>query len=211
MTNKHISILFLFVILSLLSGCGSSAFNCTRLEQILGRDADLVKFSYTIADDLANSAMPPLMPMNPQQPVLTTTLVDNSNLNKTTKLGRIIQEHVGSRFVQLGYTVREIKLEKELHITPGSGETMLTRDSTKLEATQQAQAIFVGTFSRANRTLYISARLIDPHTNNIIASTDYNLCIDTHISSALGLNTGYEDMIQEPKRPFLNSIFRQLK
>ena len=201
----------LFLLPLILSGCGSSAFNCTQLEQILGRDADLIKLSYKIADNLANSAMPPIMPMDPKQPILTTTLVDNSNLNKTTTFGRIIQEHVGSRFVQLGYTVREIKLEKQLNITPGSGETILTRDTSKLSSELQAQAIFVGTLTRADRTLYISTRLVDPRTNNIIASDDYNLCIDGHIYSALGLNAGYDDMIEEPKRPFLNSVFRKLK
>lgn len=191
----------------LLAGCGVTYFNCTPLENILGKDADLVDFSYKIAENLANTAMPPIMPMDPNKPILVTTLADNTNLQQTTTLGRIIQEHVSSRFVQLGYTVREVKLEQQLHITPENGETMLTRDASKLNTEQQAQAIFVGTITRADRTLYISARLINPHNHNIIASDDYSLCVDGHIYAALGLNSGYDDMIREPERPFLNTIF----
>lgn len=200
---------FIFIALTslILSGCGSAHFNCTPLERFIGRNADLVQFSYKIADNLAGQALPPLMPMAPNKPILMTTPVDNGNLQQTTTFSRILQEHISSRFVQLGYAVREIKLESQLHITPGSGETMLTRDQDKLQSEHLAQAIFVGTVTRADRTLYISMRLIDPQNHNIISSDDYTLCVDGHIYAALGLNTGYDDMIQEPERPFLNSIF----
>lgn len=199
--------LFLATTCLFLSGCGSTKFNCTPLERFLGKNTDLVNFSYQIADNLAGKASPPLMPMALNKPILMTTPVDNSNLQQTTTFGRILQEHVRSRFVQLGYTVRETKLENQLHITQGSGETMLTRDQDKLKSEHLAQAIFVGTITRADRTLYISMRLINPHNHNIISSDDYTLCVDGHIYAALGLNTGYDDMIQEPERPFLNSIF----
>ncbi len=200
-------LIFVFFTSLILGGCGFSQFNCTPLEKFLGKDADLVTFSYQIADNLAGKAMPPIMPMAPNKPILMTTPVDNNNLQQTTTLSRILQEHISSRFVQLGYTVRETKLESQLNITPGSGETMLTRDQDKLKSEHLAQAIFVGTITRADRTLYISMRLINPHNHNIISSDDYTLCVDGHIYAALGLNSGYDDMIREPERPFLNTIF----
>ena len=193
--------------LFLLGGCAS--FNCTRLENLLGGSTNLIQFSYRIADHLIERAMPPLLPRQPDMPVMVTTFVDNNDLTQTSPFGRILQEQIASRLVQLGYTVREIKLGNTLHIEPKSGETILTRDLTQLSAEQQAQAILVGTISRTDRILYISARLINPTNNNVLATEDYRLCMDNSIMAMFGLQ--YQDAIDrpiaEPSQPLLNSIF----
>lgn len=198
--------LALLVLLVSLSSC--SSFNCTRLENIIGSDTDLIAFSYIIAEQLVDTAMPPLVPRHPDMPVLITTLVDNNNLKQTSQFGRVVQEHISSRFVQLGYSVKEIKLAHNLQIERKSGETILSRDLKKLSSSQKAQAILVGTISITNRIMYVSTRLINPANSNIISSKDYRLCMDDHILAMLGLqriNDG--DMIEEPSQPLLNSIF----
>lgn len=189
------------------SSCAS--LNCTRLETLFGGDTDLIRFSYNIADHLAQRAMPPLIPRQPNMPVLVTTFVDNNDLEQTSQFGRVLQEHIASRLVQLGYTVREMKLANTLRIEPKSGETILTRDLSQLSAGQQAQAILVGTISRTDRILYISARLINPLNNNILATDDYRLCMDDNIQAMFGLQRqdDIDKPIAEPKQPFLNSIF----
>ncbi len=193
--------ILVFILVCFFSGC--SRFNCTRLEDLLGADTDLISFSYNIADRLTASANPPLVPLNPDMPILVTTFVDNNDLEKTSQLGRTLQEHIASRLVQLGYTVKEIKLSNSLSIEPRSGETILSRDLKKLSQTQKAQAILVGTLSSTNRTLYISSRLINPITANVITSDDYRLCMDDHILAMFGLQRAERDeMIQEPERPF---------
>ena len=188
------------------SGCAS--FNGTRLESLLGGDTDLIRLSYNITDHLVERAMPPLMPRQSNIPVLVTTFVDNNDLKQTSHFGRILQEHIASRLVQLGYTVREIKLAGTLQIEPKSGETILTRDLSLLNAEQQAQAILVGTISRTDRILYISARLINPVNNNILATDDYRLCMDDNILAMFSLQRqdDIDEPIAEPKQPFLNSI-----
>lgn len=198
--------LFLVVLLLVTSGC--SALNCTQVENILGKPTNLIDFSYNIAEKLVIRAMPPLFPRHPDMPILVTTLVDNNNLDHTNRFGRTLQEHISSRLVQLGYTVREIKLADSLHIEPRHGETILSRDLTKLSDEQQAQAILVGTISKANRILYISARLINPVNNNIIASDDYQLCMDDDIVNLFGLQyqSDRDQPINEPSQPFLNRI-----
>lgn len=192
-----------------MGGCARSDFNCTPLEGVLGGDINLIPFSYKIAENLTAMAMPPLIPMHPGQPILVTTIVDNNDLQQTSQFGRILQEHISSRFVQLGYTVREIKLEHQLHITPKSGETMLTRDSTKLNTEVLAQAILVGTISRTDKILYVSVRLINPKNGNIISSDDHRLCLDEHMLTMFGYKPPQpgDEYIQEPARPFLNSFF----
>lgn len=198
--------LFLVGLLLITSGC--SSLNCTRLENILGKRKNLIDFSYNIAEKLVTRAMPPLLPRHPDMPVLVTTFVDNNNLDHTSRFGRTLQEHIASRLVQLGYTVREIKLADTLDIEPRNGETILSRDIARLSGEQQAQAILVGTISQANRILYISARLINPVNNNIIASDDYQLCMDDDILNLFGLQyqSDRDNPINQPSQPFLNRV-----
>jgi TolB-like protein len=160
-TQFPVSRLVTFVVVAFVlffhNGCAS--LNCTRLENLLGGNTNLIQFPYTIADHLAERALPPLVPRHPDMPILVTTFVDNNDLQQTSRFGRVLQEHIAFRLVQLGYKVREMKLANTLHIEPKSGETILSRDLTQLSDGQQAQAILAGTISRTNRILYISARL----------------------------------------------------
>lgn len=201
-------VVYVVLLFMLLLHSGCSSFNGTRLENILGGKTNLIDFSYTIADNLAERALPPLVPHHPDMPILITTFVDNNDLEQTSHFGRILQEHIASRFVQLGYTVREMKLSNTLHIEPKSGETILTRDLTKLSDGQPAQAILVGTISRTNRILYISARLINPVNSNILATDDHQLVMDDDTLAMFGLQrqSAGDNPIEEPDQPFLNSI-----
>lgn len=203
-TTLHHALLLSIVIA--ISGC--AGFNCTRLEGLLGGKTDLVELSYKIAEDLIVTAIPPLIPRHPEMPVVVTTFVSNSNLEKTSSFGRLLQEHIGSRFVQYGYTVKEIKLANNIFIEPKSGETILTRELSELSPDLNAQAIVVGTFTRTNRTLYLSSRLINPETNNIISSKDYKLCMDDDLLAMFGLqrNPAVGEAIDEPSQPLLNKI-----
>lgn len=200
MATVLVSLLFLN------SGC--SSFNCTRFENILGANTNLIDFSYTIADNLAKRALPPLIPRHPEMPIIVTTFVDNNDLQQTSRFGRVLQEHITSRLVQIGYTVREMKLSNSLNIEPKSGETILSRDLTQLKDGQEAQAILAGTISRTDRILYISARLINPVNNNILATDDYRLCMDENILAMFKLmhQNGADKSINEPQQPILNSI-----
>lgn len=195
----------LLILLLLLSSC--SSFNCTRFEKYMGNETDLIAFAYSIAEDLTDDAFPPLIPQQPNMPILVTTFVDNNSLEKTSKFGRILQEHINSRLVQIGYSVKELKLTGNLLIEEGSGESILSRDLKKLKGTANVQAILVGTYSYTNRTMYVSTRFINPVSQTIISSHDYQLCMDDTILAMFGLQRARKgDMIEEPKQPRLNSI-----
>lgn len=201
-------LILLSVLMLGLTSCAE--FNCTRFEKYLGAEQNLINLSYTIADDLTSSAFPPLAPRNPNKPILTTTFVHNDDVKQTSKLGRILQEHLTSRLVQLGYTVQEVKLRSNLLIEPRAGETMLSRHLENLRGDHKAQAVFVGTISFVNRTMYLSTRLINPVSSNIISSKDYKICMDDSILAMYGLQRvsgECEDCVDEPRQPFLNAIF----
>ena len=198
----------LLVMLLALAGC--SDLNGTRLEKFFGKDTNLIDLSYEITDQLAESAMPPLVPRHPGMPVLVATFVDNNDLTKTSPLGRLLQEHIASRLVQHGYTVREIKLTSTISIEPRSGETVLSRELGKIGGELKAQAILVGTLSRSDRNLYISARLIVPTNGNILASYDRQLHLDDNLLAMLGLRRhgDIDNPIAEPPPPRLNRMLR---
>ncbi len=200
-------LLIIFIML-MIPGC--SYFNGTRYENILGKDTDLISMAYRIADDLEKRAYPRLIARHPDQPILTTTFVDNNKLEQTSHFSRILQEHMTSRFVQRGYTVREIKLRDKLHIQPKIGETMLSRDLKDINNSQAAQAIMVGTYSFTERVMYISARLVNPNTSNIISAADYKFTMDKNILAMFSLQLAVEneiDLIDPPSESTLNKIF----
>jgi hypothetical protein len=203
---KLSSFLIIFL-LPFLSGC--TYFNGTRLEGYLGADENLISLSYKITEDLEENAIPRLMPRHPDQPVLTTTFVDNNDLNQTSQFGRVLQEHITSRFVQLGYTVREIKLRNNMLIRPKSGEIILSRDLKLINPSLSAQAILVGTYSYSKRKMYISARLINPENSTIISSMDYQMVMDDNVLAMFGLKVAKDDpyTIEPPRESLINKIF----
>jgi TolB-like protein len=199
--------LITIIVSVLLSGC--TTFNGTRLEGLLGADENLVSYSYHIAEDLEQNAVPALIPRSPDQPVLVTTFVNNNDLNQTSRFGRILQENIASRFVQMGYTVREIKMRKNLLIRQRSGEIFLSRDIKEINPSVTAQAVLVGTYSITNRIMYISARLINPETSTIISSSDYHLVMDKNVLAMFGMEMAQDDpyTIDRPKESVINKIF----
>ncbi|MDO8947901.1 MAG: FlgO family outer membrane protein [Desulfocapsaceae bacterium] len=207
--------MFLRIILTLvlsLSLAACSSFNCTRLEKQLGAEENLINLAARITDDLTQKAFPPLMPRQPDLPVLSTTFVNNNDLKETSRFGRILQEHISSRLVQLGYTTKELKLRDTLLMQERSGETMLSRDVKDINNKQSlsAQAILVGTYSYTDRIMYISARLINPKDRNIISSYDYRLCMDDNILAMFGLkrqSIGLDDEVDPPRGSLINSLF----
>lgn len=207
MMKSFTSFFIILILLPLFSSC--STFNCTRLEGLLGGNVNLISLAEKITDNLVDEALPPLIPRHPELPILTSTFVYNDDLKQTSRFGRLLQEHIGARLVQRGYTVREVKLRDTMQITPGSGEKMLSREISKITADQPAQATLVGTYSLINRTLYISARLVNPINKNILSAHSYKLCMDDNLLAMFGLQRQMEDqdIIEAPSESTLNKIF----
>ncbi len=198
----------LFLLLSaLLASC--SSLNCTSLERFLGADVNLIKLGDTIADELLVSAMPPLMPRHPEEAILTSTFVNIDDFENTSTFSRLLQSHVGARFVQQGYTVKEVSLRNTMKIRPGDGEKILSRDLSLITPDQAVQAVMLGTYSLNNRVLYITAKLVNPLNRNIIAVKSYRLCMDDNLLAMFGLQRYKKDPngIDPPRGSFIDDIF----
>lgn len=206
MSNLY-RLLFFLSITVLLSSC--STLNCTPLERFLGADVNLISLGDRIADDLISSAMPPLMPRHPEESVLTSTFVNIDDFEKTSTFGRLLQSHVGARFVQQGYTVKEVSLRHTMKIRPHDGEKILSRDLSLITPDQPAQAVLLGTYSLNNRILYITAKLVNPINRNILAAKSYRLCMDENLLAMFGLQRYEKDPngIDPPRGSLINDIF----
>lgn len=207
--KSPVSKLFLFLCTSfLLSSC--SSLNCTRLEKILGADINLISLGNKITDDLTTTAMPPLVPRHPEDAILTSAFVDINSLESTSRMGRLLQSHIGARLVQLGYTVKEVNLRNTMKITPEEGEMILSRNLSEITPDQPVQAILAGTYSMDNRTVYITAKLINPVNRNIISAHSYKLCMDDNLLAMFGLQRRRHDQtnnIDPPSTSLINEIF----
>lgn len=205
--GKFASYIRRYLLLLILFGfTGCTVFNGTKVEGLLGADENLIKLAYKITDDLEKNAYPRLIRRHPDKPVVTTTFVNNNDLNKTSQFSRILQEHMNSRFVQLGYSVKEIKLREKMLIRPKDGEKMLSRDISEIQPSFPAQAISAGTYNFSNRIMYISARLINPENSNILSSVDYKVVMDKNMLAMFGLQIQENesiDLIDPPRQSFL--------
>lgn len=198
------------LMLCTISGC--SDLNGTRLEPVLGDDVNLVRLGNKVAETLINQTKPPLFPHRPDRPIMVTTLVNNDNLDNTSSFGRSFQNNIAAGFVSRGYTVREINLRRDVQVVVNKGDFMLTRDMKTLAYKQHAQAVVVGTYTMANRVMYLSVRLVNPVDQSILAAYEDKLYLDANSLKMLGLqfdtkaaNTASEQ-IQPPSPSMLDKI-----
>ncbi len=198
--------LFLISFFLLFSFTGCSRLNCTRLERLLGGDVNLLSLGRNIGDELITGSYPPLIPRQPEQPVLVTTLVNNDNLQDSSSFGRSLQNAVAAEFVRQGYSVNEVKLRSDVSINAGEGEFMLTRDLDELKGKQRAQAVVVGTYTMANRVMYLSVRLVDPINGSIRSVYEQRICLDENSLRMLGLQLDEKDDVQPPQEPLLDKF-----
>lgn len=201
--NFFLTLLSCFLLFSF-TGC--SRLNCTRLEKLLGGDVNLISLGRDIADELIGGSFPPLIPRQPEQPVLVTTLANNDNLQDSSSFGRSLQNAVAAEFVRRGYSVNEVKLRGDVSINAGEGEFMLTRDLDELQGKQRAQAVVVGTYTMANRVMYLSVRLVNPGNGSIRSVYEQRICLDENSLRMLGLQLDEDDDVEAPNEPLLDKF-----
>ncbi len=144
--------------------------------------ADVVGSSHKAADMLILRAQGKL---NPEKALITATFVNIDNLEKTSSLGRIVSEQVGSRFSEKGYQVVEMLLRNSVYIRQKQGEFLLSRELRNISTAHNAQAVIVGTYALGRNNVYVTARLIRSKDSVILASYDYSLPLDRDVAYML--------------------------
>lgn len=109
------------------------------------------------------------------KPIIIATIVDLDDLESSSTLGRYLSESISARFTQNRYKMVEMKFQNSVYMKSGEGELMLTRQIREIASSHQAQAVVVGTYSRASSTVYINLKVVKPESNIVLAAQDYSL------------------------------------
>ena len=120
------------------------------------------------------------------KPIMVASLVNVSDLEQSSVLGRIVSEQIRSRFTQLGYTTKELRYRGNIMVRSGSGELVLSRDVKNLSEAQQAQAVVAGVYAVAETNVYVTLRILRAEDGTVISSADYALPKGEDVTSLLG-------------------------
>jgi TolB-like protein len=146
------------------------------------KNSRLIAANYAAADSLLEHAGPSV---DRSQPILTATLVNIDNLNQSSRLGRLISEHLSSRFTQQGLQVIEMKMRGSIFVQESEGELLLSREVKDISASHSAQAVIVGTYARGQDYVYVTAKLVRSADNVVLAAENYVLPLDSNVSALL--------------------------
>jgi len=171
---KYFFTLFLFL---LLSGCSGNI-----------QDRNLVSASYKAADELLDNSRE--IHLYPNKPILVASFVDIDNVQRSSTLGRIIAEQIGSRLVQQGYKIVEVKLRTSSIFVRGvrnedEGEFLLSRELQDISLQHDAHAVVVGTYAKGREQAYVTAKLVRTKDSIILSSYDYSLPLGPNTKSLL--------------------------
>jgi TolB-like protein len=159
--------------------CAALLAGCASTESIEADETrGLIASNYRAADALIAIARPHL---DADKPIIIATVVDIDDLEHSSTLGRYVSESVSARFTQSHYRMVEMKFQNSVYMKRSEGELMLTRQIRDIAHAHQAQAVVVGTYSRANTTVFINLKVVKPESNIVIAAQDYSLRINRDV------------------------------
>lgn len=134
------------------------------------RHADVIRASYALADKLHEQVNGTL---SKDAPFLVASFVDVDDLRRSSTLGRIMAQQIGSRFSQLGWKIIDVTLRtSSIFVEETKGEFLLSRDLKAISTDHDASKAIVGTYAVAEDRVYVSARVINVTDNAVLAGAD---------------------------------------
>ena len=151
---------------------------------------DLVGTSHQVVDRLVDTSQQFL---DKGKPIIVASLVNVSDLQESSVLGRIVAEQIRSRLTQLGYVTQELRYRGSVLVRAGNGELVLSRDVKNISDVQQAQAVVAGVYAVAENNVYLTLRILRAEDGTVISSADYALPKGGDVTSVLDLDpvSGY--------------------
>lgn len=129
----------------------------------------IAKRTYDAVDNLLERSQ---ITIDRNNPLLIATVVNVSDLDQSSSLGRLMTEQISGRVVQLGYQVVEPKLRNNMAIR-GSGELILSRDADLLKKSFTAQAVVSGTYAAGHEAVHVNLKLLELNSGRLLSSADY--------------------------------------
>lgn len=176
--NKNRLILIgLAIIMSVLVGCTtyeeSSKFKAPLIGVDGGRHSQssmlFAKKTYDAVDNLIERSQ---VSLEKDQPIVVASVVNVSDLEKSSSLGRMMTEQIAGRVVQRGYEVIEPKFRNTFAINK-SGEQILSRNPDMLKQFQTVQAVISGTYAAGRDSVHVNLKLIEPKNGRVLSASDF--------------------------------------
>ena len=152
---------------TLLGGCSTYRYYGSGIE-----DDDLVEVSYDAVNQLLANLQQPL-PRGSL--VVINSLVNVDDLAQTLAFGRIVSDQLSSAMHQAGYRVTGMELPTEIFAKNDAGILELPEKTKAALNDMHANALVIGTYAAGRENVYVSLRVVDIATQNIISSTDYSV------------------------------------
>lgn len=159
-------VLVTLVLLSLvLSGCSFNRYDVPK-------DVDLIPLSQeAVKNLLANSNKTP--PKNSM--VVISSFVNVDKLKDTSSFGRIVSSQIASAFFNSGYRIKAMELPTELFIQSNNGFIQLSPEARSALKSRGASTLVAGVFAPGSVTAYVTIRMIDIDSQEVISSTDFSV------------------------------------
>lgn len=120
-----------------------------------------------------------------EHPLIIATIVKMDHLSETSSFGRLVSEHISTRFTQLRYNVIETKLRDNLLIKQDEGEFLLSRELKDIAKSVSSQAVIVGTYLENSNDIYVNLKVVQPHSNLVLAATSYAIPKSSNVRNML--------------------------
>ncbi len=189
-------VIVIMVLTLLLSGCSGVRKLTTAITGGSGDDRveaaeeqslifeDILHASYYAADTLTKQLE--ARDIDIDATLLSASFVNVDDLEKSSTLGRMISEQISSRMAQNGFRVLEMKLRQHsVYVKEGEGEFLLSRQLQEISTTQNGEMVVVGIYAIAEKSIYISARVVNAQDSTIITGCDYQLMRNFQVESML--------------------------
>jgi hypothetical protein len=158
----------------LVAGCDEVPFtpDATVYATVPNYPSELGAKTYQAVDDMLADA--PLLTPNHSVAVVGS-LADIRDVTHGSPFGNIIADLVRTRLTQKGLPVIDIRLRQAIKFDPLQGEMLLSRQRPEVYPPPMASEFVTGTYAVASGTVYVSLKIIQADSAQIIAANDFRL------------------------------------
>lgn len=164
---KNIGVVCAMLLFLMLPGCAT-----TMDVEWPDREPNLVEVSYSIADALLERLKTKPIPFSP---IVVASFVEAGKPDRPTNLGRIMADFISSRMSMKGLRIVEMRSGEPVRLVRNGSDLILTREGTDPACCQKAQAIVFGTYTKAQRGIYVATRIVRADNQQIISSVDLHI------------------------------------
>ena len=177
------SVIMTGVALAALLGILTSGCTCTTMARA---NRVLPNSSQDAANALAHNLEQPVV--SGQGGILVASFVNIDEMTVSSSFGRMASEQIASALARAPhlFPIAEVKLRRNVFLKEKAGEFLISREVVEVSSQHSAQAVLVGTYAIGNQAVYVSSRMVNPQTNQIVSAYNYDVPLDDNLRTLLG-------------------------